>query len=240
MPGTLFFVFLPATVTRFYTCQTSLSETSLTAMPICWHTNCIYSYWPPSLRTTSLKSIHGCGYVLVRVCAFGRSEKTRENGHGEKNRQGLSWYFFNWTLLFHLRMPLKHRRCFPHTVFRRQLESLEHLEVSQIPLPWKHFHIKQPIHDKKKKKYPSCFRLPVLRCSVTRTRCHTRTLGLQSLPRAPWAADHGITHTGAITEQTATQPVSPRGKGMWPLPSEKGINDLTLEPVSKLKNFSGF
>lgn len=121
-------------------------------MPICRHTNCIYSYWPPSLRTKSLKSIHGCGYLLVRVCAFGRSENTRENGHGEKNRQGLSLYFFNRTLLFHLRMPLKHRRCFPHTVFRRQLESLEHLEVSQIPLPWKHFHIKQPIHDKKKKK----------------------------------------------------------------------------------------
>lgn len=52
--------------------------------------------------------------------------------------------------------PLEHRRCFLHTVFWRQLESLEHLEVSQIPSPWKHFHIKQPPHDLKKKKLPIC------------------------------------------------------------------------------------
>lgn len=58
------------------------------------------------------------------------------------------------TSLFHLMIPLKHERCFLYTVFRRQLERLELLEVSQISLPWKRFHRKQPPRDLKKKKLP--------------------------------------------------------------------------------------
>lgn len=74
--------------------------------------------------------------------------------------------------------PLEHRRCFLHTVFWRQLESLEHLEVSQIPLPWKHFHIKQPPHDlKKKKSYPSA---QVFRDTNTVLHPYTRVTELAS------------------------------------------------------------
>lgn len=95
-------------------------------------------------------------------------------------------------------MPLKHGRCFPHTVFRRQLESLEHLEVSQIPLPWKHFHIKQPIHDKKKK-VPILLQTSsaqVFRDTNTVSHPHTRVAELASctMSSRPWHYTHRSYH----------------------------------------------
>lgn len=126
-------------------------------------------------------------------------------------------------------VPLKHGRCFLYTVFRRQLESLEHLEESQRPSPRKHFHIKQPPHDKKKVSILlQTSSAQVFRDTNTVLHPHTRVAQLASctMSSRPRHRTHRSYHRAC--------------EGMWPLPSEKGMNDLTLESSLQTKELLWF